>query len=65
MSDAVKSGDKDKFTMELMKFNIDVRDVIDTAIFNQNLCFTAVQAPTQEKALSMLTLMVQLGVDLL
>jgi len=33
VSDAVKSGDKDKFTMELMKYNIDVRDVADSAQF--------------------------------
>ena len=31
--DAVKSGDKDKFTMELMKYNIDVRDVFDSTQF--------------------------------
>lgn len=29
--DAVKSGDKDKFTLEMMKFNVDVRDVVDSS----------------------------------
>ncbi len=32
--DAVKAGDRDKLTIELMKYNIEVRDVVDHALFN-------------------------------
>ena len=39
--DAVKSGDRDKFTLEVMKYNIEVRDVTDLGQFNQHLAFAA------------------------
>jgi ankyrin repeat protein len=60
----VKTGDREKFTLEVMKYNVEVRDVIDHSQFNQNLCFAAAQAPTESKAMQMMKLMVQLGVDL-
>ena len=40
--EAVKQGDLDKFSYELMRNNIEVRDVIDIGQFNQNLAFTSV-----------------------
>ena len=34
MSEAVKSGDIDRFMQEQMKYNIEVRDVVDISQFN-------------------------------
>ena len=61
--EAVKSGDKDKLHSELGKYNIEIRDVVDHGNFLQNLVFTACQCPDEEKAISMIELMVNMGVD--
>lgn len=53
----------DKFSYELMRNNIEVRDVIDIGQFNQNLAFTSVQCPNEEKAMDLLRYCVSLGVD--
>jgi len=53
----VKAGDKDKFTMEMMSYNIDVRDVTDSAQFSQNLMFTAAQCLDEEKGIAMMKML--------
>lgn len=62
--EAVKAGDREKLRLELMRYNIEVRDVVDIGQFNQNLCFSACQASDEEAAMNMLELLVSMGVDL-
>lgn len=63
MSEAVKSGDIDKFMQEQMKYNIEVRDVVDAQSFNQSLIFSAIAIPDEEQTIKMITILIQLGVD--
>lgn len=61
--EAVKHGDMEKFSYELMRNQIEVRDVIDSNQFNQNLVFSAVQGNNEENAIHMIKYLVSLGVD--
>ena len=63
MIDAVKSGDTDRFSLEFLKYKIEVRDIKDPGQFNQNLCCSAVQGTDEEKCIKMLELVCKLGVD--
>ena len=63
MSEAVKSGDIDKFMQEQMKYNIEVRDVVDIQSFNQSLIFSAAAIADEEQSIKMITILIQLGVD--
>ena len=63
MSEAVKSGDIDRFMQEQMKYNIEVRDVIDNMLFNQSLIFSAVSINDEEQAIKMIEILIKLGVD--
>mgnify|MGYP000945807790 CR=1 FL=1 len=47
-----------------MKYNIEVRDVVDYGQFNQNLHFSAVMIPDEENAIKMINVLIQLGVDI-
>ena len=58
MSDAVKSGDIDRFMQEQMKYNIEVRDVVDISQFNQSLIFSAAAIPDEEQAIKMITILI-------
>jgi ankyrin repeat protein len=60
----VKSGDRDRLSQELMRYNIEVRDVVDVGQFNQNLAFTCCQIEDESKAVQMLELMANMGVDI-
>ena len=46
-----------------MKYNIEVRDVVDVSQFNQSLFFSTVAIPEEEQAIKMITILIQLGVD--
>ena len=46
-----------------MKYNIEVRDVVDVASFNQSLIFSAAAIADEEQAIKMMTILIQLGVD--
>ena len=61
---AVKTGDTEQFTKELMKNSVEVRDVTDSNAFDQNLIFTAAQIANENSALDMLKILVSLGVDM-
>lgn len=62
----VKSGDIEKFMHEKRMYGIEVRDVVaePTEFFCQNLIFAAVAIPDEDKAIQMITILVQLGVDI-
>ena len=61
--EACKTGDIDKFTQELMRYNVQARDVTDSGQFGQNLSFAAVGIADEAKATAMLELIVRMGVD--
>jgi len=50
--------------MELLKTNVEVREVKDTAQFNQSLLFSAIQGPDENKCLKMIEVLCKLGVDI-
>jgi ankyrin repeat protein len=64
MIDLVKSGDIEAVLSKQQVYNIEVRDVTDIGQFNQNLVFSSVFIQNEEQIIKMMTVLIQMGVDL-
>jgi hypothetical protein len=61
--EAVKTGEPEKLNHEIVQNQVEVRDVQDSAHFQQNLIFTACQVTDEVKAIELVKLLVWHGVD--